>query len=275
MDYRLGRHLSLHDAISFYHFRSNLFLSTMAIMFMITRKPSSTRIAADVLDTKPRSGLSAQLKICVGSVVAGSSTPMLSTLGIKAFMPIRRSGAVSPKAWAMPMIVPVRIPGMAKRQDVVQHDLVLGGADAKGRLADRRRHRLQRRARGNDDGGQRHERQHHAADERGGSRQPEKAEEQRKAEQTEHHRRHGGEIVDVHLDEVGQPVLRRELLKIDGGGDADGKAQREADDQHVEGAGDRAGEPGALREAAVGVEEQLPVERRVHEPLWLPGHRRP
>jgi hypothetical protein len=36
---------------------------------MVIRKPSSTRIAAEVRLTKPRSGLSAQMKICVGSAV--------------------------------------------------------------------------------------------------------------------------------------------------------------------------------------------------------------
>ena len=87
----------------------------------------------------------------------------------------------------------------------------------------------------------------------------------------EHHRRHGGEIVDVDLDEIGQPVLGRELLEIDRRGDADRKAQREADEEHQEGAGDRAGEPGALGEAAVGVEEQLPVERRVHQAFGRHG----
>ena len=33
------------------------------------------------------------------------------------------------------------------------------------------------------------------------------------AEQAEHDRRHGGEVVDVDLDEVGQRFLRRELLR--------------------------------------------------------------
>jgi len=32
---------------------------------------------------------------------------------MKATMPIISSGAVSPKAWAMPMMVPVSIPGSA------------------------------------------------------------------------------------------------------------------------------------------------------------------
>ena len=42
---------------------------------------------------------------------------------MKATMPIISSGAVSPSAWAMPMIVPVRMPGMRQRQHMVEHRL--------------------------------------------------------------------------------------------------------------------------------------------------------
>lgn len=79
---------------------------------MVIRNPSNTRIAADVLLTNPRSGLSAQMNICVGSAVELSSgLPGADVM--KAFIPIRSSGAVSPRAWASPMIVPVSIPGIA------------------------------------------------------------------------------------------------------------------------------------------------------------------
>ena len=40
-------------------------------------------------------------------------------------MPISSSGAVSPSARARPMIVPVRMPGIGQRQDVVEHHLHL------------------------------------------------------------------------------------------------------------------------------------------------------
>ena len=66
----------------------------------------------DVRATKPRSGLSAQRNICVGSAVDASMMP-LGALVMKAFMPMSSSGAVSPSAWARPMIVPVKMPGMA------------------------------------------------------------------------------------------------------------------------------------------------------------------
>ena len=80
---------------------------------MMIKKPSSTMIAADVRSTKPFSGLSAHKNICTGKAVATSVTPC-GTSTIKATMPIISSGAVSPKARAMPKIVPVSIPGMAR-----------------------------------------------------------------------------------------------------------------------------------------------------------------
>ena len=69
-------------------------------------------IAAAVRSANARSGLSAQMKICTGSAAAGESGEV-GTSTMKAFMPIISSGAVSPSACAMPMIVPVRMPGSA------------------------------------------------------------------------------------------------------------------------------------------------------------------
>ena len=54
-------------------------------------------------------------------------------------------------------------------------------------------------------------------------------------------------IVDVDLDDVGPAVLGRELLQIDGGRDAHGKRDQEADQQCVEGADDGAREAGQFR----------------------------
>ena len=69
-------------------------------------------IAADVFSTKARSGLSAQRKIWTGNAVAGSvKLDGISTM--KATMPIINNGAVSPKALAMPIMVPVSMPGIA------------------------------------------------------------------------------------------------------------------------------------------------------------------
>ena len=59
-----------------------------------------------------RSAKSAHMKIWTGSTVPGSVTlPGTSTM--KATMPIISSGAVSPSAWAIPMMVPVSMPGIA------------------------------------------------------------------------------------------------------------------------------------------------------------------
>ena len=69
-------------------------------------------MAAEVFSTKPFETSSDQRKICTGSTVAGSVTPP-GGVAMKARMPIMRSGAVSPSARAMPMIVPVSMPGRA------------------------------------------------------------------------------------------------------------------------------------------------------------------
>ena len=84
-----------------------------AVAFMAIRNSSKTMTAADVRSTKARSGLSTQRYICTGNTVDGSVIPPgMST--IKATMPIMRSGADSPRARAMPMMVPVSIPGRAR-----------------------------------------------------------------------------------------------------------------------------------------------------------------
>ncbi len=69
-------------------------------------------MAAEVFSTKPLETSSDQRKICTGRTVAGSVIPP-GGVAMKARMPIMSSGAVSPKARAMPMIVPVRMPGRA------------------------------------------------------------------------------------------------------------------------------------------------------------------
>jgi hypothetical protein len=84
--------------------------------------------------------------------------------------------------------------------------------------------------------------------ERGSPNQPD---EHREAQQAEDDRGHGGEVVDVDLDEVGPAVLRRELLEIDRRGDPDREAQQEADQQRDRSRTSRrcAGEPGELGKA--------------------------
>src|SRR5690606_33350585 len=96
-----------------YQRRSRRLRSHTAAVFITIKKASSTMMAAEVFSTKARSGLSDQRNICTGSTVAGDAGPVgMST--IKATMPIINSGAVSPRAWAMPMMAPVSMPGIAR-----------------------------------------------------------------------------------------------------------------------------------------------------------------
>src|SRR3546814_12266609 len=97
-----------------------------------------------------------------------------------------------------------------------------------------------------------YQRQDHAADQGRRARQPEEAEEDGKTEQTEHDRGHCREIVDVDLDEVRPAVLARELLQVDGGGDADRTADQADDEERVERANDAVSEACHLRNATDG-----------------------
>ena len=70
-------------------------------------------MAALVFATNALSGLSAHIYIWTGRAVAGSvNVAGMST--IKATIPINNNGADSPKALAKPIIVPVKIPGIAE-----------------------------------------------------------------------------------------------------------------------------------------------------------------
>src|SRR5690606_5769587 len=96
-----------------YQRRSRRLRSHTAAVFITIKKASSTMMAAEVFSTKARSGLSDQRNICTGSTVAGDAGPGgMSTM--KATMPIINSGAGSPRAWAMPMMAPVSMPGIAR-----------------------------------------------------------------------------------------------------------------------------------------------------------------
>ena len=130
----------------------------------------------------------------------------------------------------------------------------------------RRRDGLQCGAARDDDGGQSHQGQDEPADQRRGARQAEEVDEHREAEQPEDDRGHRGEVVDVHLDEVRQPVGRCEFLEIDGGRDADGERQHEGDQQGVERADRGAPDPRELRLARVAGGEERGVEALLDAP---------
>ncbi len=142
-------------------------------------------------------------------------------------MPIISSGADSPSARAMPMMAPVSIPGMRQRQHVVGNGLHLRRAHAQRRLANRGRHGLERSAAGDDDGRQRHQGQHQAADQRRRARHAEELDEHRQAQQAEDDGRHGGQVVDVDLDQVGEAVARGELFQVHRRGHADREGQQQ------------------------------------------------
>ena len=76
------------------------------------RKINRTTMAAAVFISNKRSGKSDHWKIWTGIAVAGSVIPV-GISRMNANIPIINSGAVSPKACAIPMMVPVRMPGIA------------------------------------------------------------------------------------------------------------------------------------------------------------------
>ena len=82
-------------------------------MFIDIKNTNRTIIAKEALSLNARSALSDHIKIWTGSAVAGEVI-VSGTSTINATIPIMRSGAVSPNAWAIPIIVPVKIPGAAR-----------------------------------------------------------------------------------------------------------------------------------------------------------------
>ena len=76
----------------------------------------------------------------------------------------------------------------------------------------------------------------------------------------EHDRRHGGEVVDVDLDQVGPAIARRELFEIDRRRNAERKRQRERDEQHEERADRRAPDARELGIARIAAREEVAIE---------------
>lgn len=152
--------------------------------------------------------------------------------------------------------------GHRERQHMVERSLHFRGADPQCRIADRGRHGLQRGAGGDDDRRQRHQGQHEATDQRGRLRQVRELDEDGEAENTEDDRGNSREIRDIHLDQVGEAVLRREFLEIDRSGDADRQRQHQHHQHHVERAQHRHPDPGLLGAAVRGVraEDEIEVE---------------
>ena len=57
--------------------------------------------------------------------------------------------------------------------------------------------------------------------------------ENRQPKDTVNDRRHGGEVGDVHLDQIGPTVFRREFLKVDRGRDTNRQRQHQDHEHHV------------------------------------------
>jgi hypothetical protein len=214
----VGGHRGGIAGVGCYHFVRNLCRRKTAVAFMRIRKPSSTMIAAEVRATKPRSGLSNQMKICVGRAVAGSSMPR--GLVMKAFMPISSSGRGLAQRLGQADDGAGQDARHGQRQDVVGHRLQPRGADAERRFPDRGRHRFSAARVAMMMVG-RVIREHHAADQGAERGRPKNLEEDGEAQQAEDDRGHGGQVVDVDLDQVGPAVLGRELLEIDRRRDAE------------------------------------------------------
>ena len=254
-------HLKLHwSDRAFTMRRSKRWRRTIGDAFMQIRKPSSINVRRrGALDEaalgrgRPHVDLHRQRRGRCRAAMAGYSTT-------KATMPIISSGAVSPSAWARPMMVPVRMPGMASGSTwwkivcIFEAPTPSAASRIEGGTAPIGG------AGGDDDGRQRHQRQHQAADQRGRARQAGEVDEHGQAEQAEDDRGHGGQVVDVDLDQVGPAVLRRELLQIDRGGDAERHGQQQHGHHHEERADQRDADAGRLRLARVAVGEQAGVE---------------
>ena len=145
-------------------------------------------------------------KIWSGSAVYAESSPS----GLKATKlaaPTRISGAVSPIARDRARMTPVAIPGIAAGRTCLPDRLPLRRAERHRALADRRRHRPDRLARGDD-----HDREHEqpegeAAGEHDAAELERAAHQERQAEDSVDDRRDGGEVLDVHLDEAVPPPV--------------------------------------------------------------------
>ena len=88
--------------------------------------------------------------------------------------------------------------------------------------------------------------------------------EDRQAEQTIDDGGNRREVVDIDLDQIGQPVLRRKLLQIDRCRNADRKGKRQDDQHHVQRAECGDADAGGFRTAGGTISEQAGVELLGH-----------
>ena len=141
---------------------------------------------------------------------------------------------------------------------MLEHRLLLRGADPQRRLGDRRRHGFQRRARSDDDGRQHQQCQYQPADERSRTRHAEIIEEYGKPQQAENNRGDGRQVVDVHLDQIGQLVLGSELFEINRRRDAERQGQQQRHGDGEERAHQRPAQPRQFGLARIAGGEEAP-----------------
>ena len=190
----------------------------------------STMIAADVFSVKPRSGLSAQRKICTGNTVAASLTPEGASM-IKATMPIISSGAVSPRAWAIPMIAPVNMPGMATGRTwwTTVCNLEAPTPRAAWRMEGDTAWIAAREVMMTV--GQRDQGEHDTAHQGSGTRQAEEIDKDRQTQQAEYDGGYRRQVVDVDLYQIGDAVAGSELFQIDRRRHSDGERNDKGDEK--------------------------------------------
>ena len=114
---------------------------------------------------------------------------------------------------------------------MVQHHLVLGSAHSQCRLADGRRHRLNRSATGDNDGGQRHQCQYQTTDNGHRSGHMKEVNKDGQTKQTKNNRRHRGQIINIDLNKVGPLIFRRKLLQVNSRRDTYRKRQHQSQHQ--------------------------------------------
>jgi hypothetical protein len=142
---------------------------------------------------------------------------------------------------------------------VVAHRLPTGGAHCIGALTDAAGNGANSLARGDDDHRQDQQRQRQAR-RQDALTEIERVHEQPQRQQAVNDRRHAGQVGDVDLDDLGQPVLPGVLLQIHARGDAE-RNRRQGGHQHDQGGTDQGTEDACLlgpprREIA----EEAPVQ---------------
>ena len=109
----------------------------------------------------------------------------------------------------------------------MQNHLHLGCTDTFSGLPDRGWYAFDRGPAGNDDGRQSHQRQHQTTNHRNRTWHPEQVDKHREAKQTKDDGRNRRQVVDIHLDKIGEFVLGREFFQVD----RRGHTNREREDQ--------------------------------------------